>query len=77
MRFPNKLWCRVIGEVEHNNLVSRELMRQGSKLRKFGAHTLATRGKNFSHKKVVANCKKLEKVFVVVFHLQSELVVIL
>lgn len=62
-RFIKKLWCRVIGEVEHsnnNNYLSNDLIRQGSKLRKFGAHTLETRSKISVAKgeKVAASWKK-------------------
>ena len=66
-RFLKKLWCRVIGEVEHSNnnnnyyyLASSDLIRQGLKLRKFGAHTLETRSKVSVAKreKVAASWKK-------------------
>ena len=64
-RFLKKLWCCVIGEVEHSNnnnifLASSDLIRQGLKLRKFGAHTLETRSKVSVAKreKVAASCKK-------------------
>lgn len=65
-RFLKKLWRRVIGEVEHSNnnnnnyLASNDLIRQGSKLRKFGAHTLETRSKISVAKgeKVAARWKK-------------------
>lgn len=63
-RFLKKLWCRVIGEVEHSNnnnnyLASSDLIRQGLKLR-FGAHTLETRSKVSVAKreKVAASWKK-------------------
>lgn len=65
-RFVKKLWCRVIGEVEHSNnnnnyyLASSDLIRQGLKLRKFGAHTLETRSKVSvaKHEKVAPSWKK-------------------
>ena len=64
-RFLKKLWCRVIGEVEHSNnnnnyLASSDLIRQGLKLRKFEAHTLETRSKVSVAKreKVAASWKK-------------------